>query len=101
MIGMMAAGIEQHTITEASTALPGTTAAENNVNDPSSPASPTPPSFPETSGASDKLSKDHVIKSIVPSFTERTAAKHTDGTATTPVDTKTGAAKTTSQSMSG
>jgi hypothetical protein len=84
---------EQHTIPEASTALPGTAAAETQNTEPSSPPSPASPVVPADSGNSGNPSPDHPFKSLIRSFTEPTTGKPTDGTGPTSVDPKTGVAQ--------
>ena len=87
---------EQHTITEASTALPDTTAAEGSVNHPSSPTSPILPSFPEQSSVSDKPSTNPAKKSIICPVIQYPIVKPADGTVPAPIDPNFGFAKVNS-----
>jgi hypothetical protein len=84
---------DQHTIPAASTALPGTAAAETQNTEPSSPSSPTSLSAPSESGTSEKPSTDPPFKSIVRSFTQPTTGKPTDGTIPASVHPETGVAQ--------
>lgn len=76
---------EEHAIPQASTALPGTPAAEEKTADETSPV-------PVTSGTSDKPSTDPPMQSIVESSTQPTTTKSTNGTVPTSADPKTGVA---------
>ena len=84
---------EQHTIPEASTALPGTEAAEIRNTDPSTPTSPTSPTAPIESGTSENNSADRPFKSFVRSFTQPTIGKPPEGKVSALIDPKTGVAQ--------
>jgi hypothetical protein len=85
---------EQHTIPEASTALPGTAGADTQNNESAMPPSPTHPTAPEVEGTkSGNKSTDPPLKSLLRSFTEPTTAKPSDGTVPAATDPKTGVTK--------
>jgi hypothetical protein len=84
---------EQHTIPEASTALPGTVAAETQNTEPPTPTSPTSPTAPGESGTSENNFTNTPFKSIVRSFTQPTTGKPADGNVSASVDPKTGVAQ--------
>jgi len=83
---------EQHTIPEASTALPGTAGAEHQNAEPTSPSSPNHPTFQgESDPSAAAHSTDSPFKSVVKSFTAPTTGKPSDGVVQT--DPKTGVTK--------
>jgi len=87
------AASEQHTIPEASTALPGTAEAEHQNAEPTSPSSPTLPAFQGYSdpSAASVPPAESPFKSVVKSFTVPTTGKPGDGVVET--DPKAGVAK--------
>lgn len=84
---------EQHTIPEASTALPGTEAAEIQNTDPPTPTSPSSPTAPSESRTSEKKSTSPPFKSLVRSFAQPTLGKPPEGKVSASVDPKTGVAQ--------
>jgi hypothetical protein len=85
---------EQHTIPEASTALPGTAGADTQNNESAMPPSPTHPTAPEKETKSgNKSTESPPLKSLLRSFTEPTTAKPSDGAVPAATDPKTGVTK--------